>query len=57
VRASGSLKHKIWGTDMRLFISCALMISTAIGVAGCWWHHQAAVVTQPEVYTPPPPLK
>ena len=40
------------GTDMRVLLACAIIISAAIGMGGCWWHHQAAVVTQPA-----PPLK
>jgi len=37
---------------MRVLLACAIIISAAIGMGGCFWHHQAAVVTQPA-----PPLK
>ena len=38
-------------TQMRIFMAFAIM-AAAIGLGGCFWHHQAAVVTQPA-----PPLK
>jgi hypothetical protein len=31
---------------MRLFLACAIVLATAIGVAGCF-HHQQAVATEP----------
>jgi hypothetical protein len=37
---------------MRMFVALAITITVAIGLGGCWWHHQAAMVTQPA-----PPLK
>jgi hypothetical protein len=37
---------------MRIFMICAITMAAAIGLGGCFWHHQAAVVTQPA-----PPLK
>jgi hypothetical protein len=37
---------------MRIFLALAIIISAAIGMAGCFYHHQQAVVTQPA-----PPLK
>ena len=37
---------------MRVLIICATLITLATGLGGCWWHHQAAVVTQPL-----PPIK
>ena len=40
------------GNAMRIFMAFAITIAAAIGVGGCFWHHQAAVVTQPA-----PPLK
>jgi hypothetical protein len=40
------------GADMRVLLACAIIISAAIEMGGCFWHHQAAVVTQPA-----PPLK
>jgi hypothetical protein len=36
-----------WGIAMRLFIACAIIISTAIGLGGCWGHHEKAVVAEP----------
>jgi hypothetical protein len=40
-------------TSMRVLIACAIAISAAVGLAGCF-HHQQAVVQQP---LPPTPLK
>ena len=40
------------GNTMRIFMAFAITMAAAIGVGGCFWHHQAAVVTQPA-----PPLK
>jgi hypothetical protein len=49
-----SCKSKSKGADlMRVLIACAIVISTALGLAGCF-HHQQAVVAQP---LPAPPLK
>jgi len=39
------------GLAMRLLIVLGIMLA-ATGLEGCFWHHQAAVVTQPA-----PPLK
>ena len=38
---------------MRILVAFAITLGAAIGLGGCFWHHQAAVVTQPL----PPPLK
>jgi hypothetical protein len=38
---------------MRILVAFAITLGAAIGLEGCFWHHQAAVVTQPL----PPPLK
>jgi hypothetical protein len=38
---------------MRILIACTIVISAALGLAGCF-HHQQAVVQQP---LPAPPLK
>ena len=38
---------------MRMLIICTTLVATAVGLSGCWWHHQAAVVTEPMA----PPLK
>jgi len=40
------------GNTMRIFMAFAITMAAAIGLGGCFWHHQAAVVTQPA-----PPLK
>ena len=32
---------------MRVFIACAIIISAAIGLAGCVGHHEKAVVSEP----------
>jgi hypothetical protein len=32
---------------MRVFIACAIILTAAIGLGGCWWHHNQQVVTQP----------
>ena len=40
------------GTPMRIFTAIAITMAAATGLGGCFWHHQAAVVTQPA-----PPLK
>jgi hypothetical protein len=40
------------GNTMRIFMVFAITMAAAIGLGGCFWHHQAAVVTQPA-----PPLK
>ena len=37
---------------MRTLVALAIIIATTIGLGGCWWHHQAAVVSEPA-----PPLK
>jgi hypothetical protein len=39
-------------STMRVMIVCALLISATLGLGGCFWHHQAAVVSEPA-----PPLK
>jgi hypothetical protein len=35
------------GADMRVLLAFAIIISAAIGMGGCFWHHQQAVQTQP----------
>jgi hypothetical protein len=40
------------GNQMRIFLAFAITMAAAIGLGGCFWHHQQAVVTQPA-----PPLK
>jgi len=32
---------------MRVLLACAIIISAAIGLGGCFAHHQQAVATQP----------
>ncbi|MGH6791358.1 MAG: hypothetical protein ACRECF_01275 [Methyloceanibacter sp.] len=36
-----------WGIAMRVFIALAIVISAAIGLGGCFGHHEKAVVTEP----------
>ena len=35
------------GTSMRILIACAIIISAAVGLGGCWGHHEKAVVQEP----------
>jgi hypothetical protein len=35
------------GLAMRLFIACAIIISTAVGLGGCFGHHEKAVMAEP----------
>jgi len=37
---------------MRLILACAIAATLAVGLGGCFGHHQKAVVVEP-VYTPP----
>jgi uncharacterized protein HemX len=37
---------------MRILVVMAITLAAAMGLGGCFWHHQQAVVTQPA-----PPLK
>ncbi len=32
---------------MRLFIACAIIISTTIGLGGCFGHHQETAIVEP----------
>jgi hypothetical protein len=32
---------------MRLFLACAIVISAAIGLSGCFGHHQKEVIAEP----------
>ena len=32
---------------MRILIACAIIISAAIALGGCWGHHEKAVVQEP----------
>ena len=41
------------GGQMRVLLACAIIITTAIGLAGCF-HHQQAIYAEP---TARPPLK
>jgi hypothetical protein len=52
VRYAESLELATGLKAMRVMIICALLISATLGLGGCWWHHQAAVVSEPA-----PPLK
>ena len=40
-------KHKGRGISMRVFIACAIILTAAIGLGGCWGHHEKAVVAEP----------
>jgi hypothetical protein len=31
---------------MRIFLALAVTVAAAIGLGGCFWHHQQAVVSQ-----------
>ena len=37
---------------MRIFVAFVIITAAAIGLGGCFWHHQQAVVSEPA-----PPLK
>lgn len=36
-----------WGTAMRVLIACAIIITTTLGLGGCFGHHEKAVVSEP----------
>jgi hypothetical protein len=40
----GTKKREI---SMRVFIACAIILTAAIGLGGCWGHHEKAVVAEP----------
>jgi hypothetical protein len=33
--------------QMRLLLACAIAVTAAVALGGCWWHHQEQVVVQP----------
>jgi hypothetical protein len=35
------------GISMRVFLACAIILTAAIGLGGCWGHHEKAVVAEP----------
>ena len=35
------------GLAMRVFLACAIIISATLGLAGCFGHHEKAVVQEP----------
>jgi hypothetical protein len=35
------------GISMRVFIACAIILTAAVGLGGCWGHHEKAVVAEP----------
>jgi hypothetical protein len=39
--------HKKRGISMRVFIACAIILTAAVGLGGCWGHHEKAVVAEP----------
>jgi hypothetical protein len=39
---------QLGGSDMRAFFTIAIVATmAAVGLGGCFWHHQQAVQTQP----------
>jgi serine acetyltransferase len=52
VRRLAEVLSRNEGNTMRIFMAFAITMAAAIGLGGCFWHHQAAVVTQAA-----PPLK
>ena len=44
---SGKATNKGTGDSMRVFIACAIILTAAIGLGGCWGHHEKAVVQEP----------
>jgi hypothetical protein len=44
---SNSFENKNWGIPMRVFLACAIIVTAAIGLGGCWGHHEKAVVAEP----------
>jgi hypothetical protein len=43
----GKAANKGRGISMRVFIACAIILSAAVGLGGCWGHHEKAVVAEP----------
>ena len=43
----GKAANKGRGTSMRVFIACAIILTAAVGLGGCWGHHEKAVVAEP----------
>jgi hypothetical protein len=35
------------GIWMRVFLACAIILTAAVGLGGCWGHHEKAVVAEP----------
>ena len=44
---AGKNSEKRRGISMRVFIACAIILTAAIGLGGCWGHHEKAVVQEP----------
>ena len=48
-------RYKSWGKaankgreiSMRVFIACAIILTAAIGLGGCFGHHEKAVMAEP----------
>ena len=43
----GKAANKGRGISMRVFIACAIILTAAVGLGGCWGHHEKAVVAEP----------
>ena len=43
----GKTANKGRGISMRVFIASAIILTAAIGLGGCWGHHEKAVVQEP----------
>lgn len=35
------------GSTMRIFVACAIIVSSLVGLTGCVGHHEKAVVSEP----------
>jgi hypothetical protein len=44
---SGKAAKKGWEISMRVFIACAIILTAAVGLGGCWGHHEKAVMAEP----------
>ena len=45
--SEGKAANKGREISMRVFIACAIILSAAVGLGGCWGHHEKAVVAEP----------
>ena len=44
---SGKAANKGREISMRVFIACAIILTAAIGLGGCFGHHEKAVMAEP----------